>query len=775
MRPLSSYQEYKRNTGLVVGWFSNAYSKLFSSSTPTDSKSSQKSSKKIKTPAPPNVETKITVSKLVSMASSVATAVNNGRIRIPNNLLGILDRVIELRSSFFDFHKSLEPSQPSSSQFVENNKKHGYFRDQLVNIFNLFGGPEWKKKQKSTQDNTNPEPISDADIDILSDNMFELLTVDDDVNFDSSSAGNTSNAVKPDDATSKRNAKASAKKTRRAEDFSLEDDEEDKLFFAWLFVEEIKEMREYVSATWEQVAKRELSTIAATVVTLSAIELVKRVEKEFMLNFPGFSNFGDLLLHLDENLSFPVLLGIANQLCVYKILEELCTKHLVHGRVPILPDKPYIFSRDRDDMTPEEQVKEDTGLLLVQFGDWMLLEKYYPNRDSFFEDFVFYFRELRTNITIPPHLVFVCLVVLDAIHACRQSLDLNFRACMDTMQLARNELKLLRQTTIDYRNKKNWDTRLDNLIEWIGKAIIASPNATVSKIETKPTPPFRYLRMNSFLAGVVQTSVVYEMQCTGLNINNNTGFYASFCHLYNMLANEGYLKNRVPFLEKIMDATLSDIFLGKKPTDPFGYVKSFAFLNGIAPIALAKDRIQRKYRPDKEREYLENIKVRYIKDDLSFLQTIFRDTADENHIRRPRFTLENMNKILKFSKLSADRKNTFASMEIGLLDGMKNLATTEIEEKKLGVNFLRVHRLAADALKAVDDAVMGIVNDTFGPAWMECKMSLYTIPGQLAAILAGDTPKFLPQGYIPDVFSKAGKAVDKVLEGLDEKEFTFVL
>ncbi|RAH73274.1 uncharacterized protein BO66DRAFT_435703 [Aspergillus aculeatinus CBS 121060] len=267
----SSYARYKADTNTFATWLLETANRCgyqpptLSATLPTATKKGKRKGKKGDSDAEP-VQYSATTTDLQKFAEVVA----GSALPVPKSVLALAKRAIKLRKAVTSWFLGQGDSA--------NNKRHAHFITALEQICETL---EWKTNQSSTKPDAKQPQADDVDADQFL-NRFAVLTVEE-----------------PKDTAPSQPTPAVSKKLVKVTVDEEEDEDEDaadsylgQLFFKTLcLVQDLDNMRKFISITWAEYHEKKIDLMNAAVVTDSALQLaqdlVKEVEADWRTSLSG--------------------------------------------------------------------------------------------------------------------------------------------------------------------------------------------------------------------------------------------------------------------------------------------------------------------------------------------------------------------------------------------------------------------------------------------------------------------------------------------------------
>ncbi|KAL7817299.1 hypothetical protein V8C26DRAFT_398638 [Trichoderma gracile] len=326
--PQNTYRTYKRDTQQLLFWIIHAFNSTLQSTAAAEASSEEIQGRQ-------NVTGQVTVKELVAMARTIS----EHAIRIPGAIYRKLQSVTHARSVMHQAFQQLAALNPKPDPEMEqSNTTHKYFIDALTEVFELFGGPAWEKKQQdqSRSQAARPDGSREVDLDAELDaevesarftNKFAALDLDSSAHeglnasaVDSSgdeesdeepkpaAAGQQRRQARPGRGKKKKKGGKRVKKSKQAakpapqtldevplESYRIIEDADgivtDYLLAVYALFQEICDLRMYMSGVWHEVAYEGLNSAVAATLNDLATAIVKRAESAIMVDFPGHESY----------------------------------------------------------------------------------------------------------------------------------------------------------------------------------------------------------------------------------------------------------------------------------------------------------------------------------------------------------------------------------------------------------------------------------------------------------------------------------------------------
>ena len=154
----STYQQYKKNTELLVRWIVTTASTCISPETLKPPNNNPKHKKKAAQAAriAKAFPAEISISRLVSLSNAIAEAKEN----VPDAIHALFESVITARTAVHEIWKAIAAVHPDA-EIEKSNEGHRAFIDALQSAYDALGGALWRTKHQ--QDFKNKRKAKDEE------------------------------------------------------------------------------------------------------------------------------------------------------------------------------------------------------------------------------------------------------------------------------------------------------------------------------------------------------------------------------------------------------------------------------------------------------------------------------------------------------------------------------------------------------------------------------------------------------------------------------------
>lgn len=441
----SSYKTYKEDTDFIAKWLALKAKQcgypadlLSSPDPPTSTSQPVRPSQKLKgaarkkakntpkrDPTSPEDPPKYTIKikDFATLAECIARYTKPA-VKVPVAVVNFLNRAIELRQQHNTWSRGPDESQISAN-VDESNESHSYFLgvlEQTREILKPRMPSEMIKDFLSKPSSSvNEQGKSDAQVNGQISNMFDRL----DIQEPSQTFLDAPDVEQPTDTEVVREPDYEAER--------LQSIEEQYLASHCLF-QDVRNVRSFLRQLWKSYRDDGLSLVAVSITTNTAIDFVRSIEQDFLLQFPDKSDFESIMrtfyvaqcLHSgndpnskqqSEDLFNFEVYGLAEEtmLPTYIVLESL--QNVVRpGSVPLY--KPgYLGTRDTTtawtNKSAREKFQDDRLVLMEAFPDLLLLARISSKFALAEDELIRGVRQMAPGNIIPLWLVFAAQCFLD--------------------------------------------------------------------------------------------------------------------------------------------------------------------------------------------------------------------------------------------------------------------------------------------------------------------------------------------------------------------------
>ena len=556
---------------------------------------------------------RIKLSQFTILARKIAEA--SGTI-VPVSVIKLASQVVDLRKGFFRFYEKQTIDSTRTANF-----KHAHFISVLEEVISILKAPSAgasndSVKASASTDKSNATKASTDRIsggtEMLS-NQFDHLELEEPIDIDEPLPA--SSAATP--ATEAITSKTDDKFSRRVEYQSDNDeDDEEKYFAMYCLFADLHGLRTFIGKTWEDYSNGRMDLMAASIITNTAFDLVRRTETKFFSALPEFESAQKLIQFFmffisilrgvdprhkerpDDWFNYEVA-DVAQWLYLptFILLDGFCDV-IQPRQMPLM--KPGFFGTydpkaDRKAMSLRQMLAEDKIILLEALPEFCLLgdsKVQYPGEDELTKGL----REMYKTKKISLFLCFATQIYLDITHIRRDRIGSSFQ---DVQAIGRQAKKTL-NTALAQPHSILWpkenDKILRNTLEfidyWITKDAIDKMRRVLLKsmYDKGITEPYYLFSRHPLLCGLLQFSLTMMMREAGSAMAMCWGSILYICHLYNALRQTSNLSILWPDMETFISVNTPErLFVGGLPTTLEDCFKRYSLMMGTAPENFARD------------------------------------------------------------------------------------------------------------------------------------------------------------------------------------------
>ncbi|KAL4975522.1 hypothetical protein BDW66DRAFT_66179 [Aspergillus desertorum] len=725
----SSYARYKADTNTFATWLLETANQcgyqpptLFAT-VPTAKKGKRKG-KNDNSDADP-LHYSATTKDLQKFAEVIA----GSALTVPKSVLMIAKRAIKLRKAVTSWFLGQGDST--------NNKRHAHFITALEQICETL---EWKTNQPSKPDAKQPPPTSEAQSDDANAdrflNKFAVLTVEE--------PQNTAQTQATPAEESKKLVKVTV----------VEDDDDEAadsyvghLFFKTLcLLQDLKNMRIFISITWSEYRDKKIDLMNAAVVTDSALQLardlVEEVEADWRTSLTGKMDNVQNLVYNYAVLSRGVSsapsteIGLPYNKDMTDIADwcYLPTRVLLESFADVL-DLHYqpVFKKsyfgtynpkaDRERMSPGQKFNEDKIILLSILPEFCLVDRFkiqMPAEDAITRGLAEFAKTKRVTLW----LCFASQIFLDIHHIMRHSTLGAFEDLRMSGLRIQKTIDDYLQLSKTHPQPKFWPKEGDEEIRhissivksWIIRDLFLDIRVQ-SKLDRVGSPPEKYalFSQHAVLCGLTLFNLNVRMQFIGQQLVTQWYDVQQLAFLHNLVINSPTHKD---LKWPDMDAFIkihgeSHIFVGSRPKNADESLKRLELATGISSAAnFARDsRSKRFHNPDGKNARL--LKPTTAVANLFFPRYVggSKEDAGIAHIDRILDELSRQSKLESSSKglqranpeLSITRRWS-TTRNIDTLQLLAFLKTKLFEEEPVILyNYFGMHKRSVELLRLIRD------------------------------------------------------------------------
>jgi hypothetical protein len=317
----------------------------------------------------------ISSNSLPAMAQLIAD--QTPPIQVPSSILGLLNSAITLRKRCSGWFKTKTTREDLLHQRLDGHAHFISVLERVRQILKPNSDPDTTESAREDiqHDSTaHTEPAAESTS--AQTNPYDLLYLDDDASEDSVT---TSETPVPDLNTARLQHTPSPQRKVTYELDNHNSDEET-YFALFCFFDDLNQLRDFLCQLWSDYKIGKVDLITVSVTTNTAIDLVRRAEKEFIAAFPKLDTYNkisgvfymlmcwirgvdpEIREQPDDIVNF-AMLDVADWLClpVNGLLDSFCDV-IQSGYLPVM--KPGHFgiydpSTDRSKLTVRQRMRED--------------------------------------------------------------------------------------------------------------------------------------------------------------------------------------------------------------------------------------------------------------------------------------------------------------------------------------------------------------------------------------------------------------------------------
>ena len=613
----SRYTQYKDDTALIASW-------LFQTATKCGyilSKARRREAKAKASQPGGASDHEVKLREFVPMAEAIARAADKmPEVRITTGLIKRFKRCIQARSGTNEWYAVEEDDE-------EADQSHLHFVGVLQKALQVL--VPIHELQELDRTNFKLEKLTATnDNHVLKvKNAFGELKIEeiDEASLDAlPSAASEVPRTRAADATFK---------------YTVEDDGTEWYFAVESFFDDMHEMQHFIKGLWTIYAAGAIDVATVSVVSNTAVDLVRRAEKELMDSGPEipepwcFPQFEQNLCNLWFNeLAFRADIGhpepsreVFVSLKHWDEVEEsfflaynMLSTHAMHlsggSNVPITRPAwlgTYDPLLDRSKASPRTLYEQDAALvsdMLATLVPFATLSNT-PNDNELLKRL----REETLEGRTPTWLVFAAQLYVDAQDVLRTKSSQPFSGLYDYAREARRVLRGHSKLTdkhelVGYQTEAS-DFRIDavqdEIEEWVledkmyeimeremGLKKQRAGNKKTDSKKTRTWKPYEILKMDPCLAGMWQYSFMLQLQREGLRLVNETQIMVA-AHLYNALHQNGYIPKDCVWqdAEHLLEIhARANTFLGQRPKTIEECTRRLALAQGVSPQTFAAGR-----------------------------------------------------------------------------------------------------------------------------------------------------------------------------------------
>ncbi|KAL9064344.1 MAG: hypothetical protein Q9161_008944 [Pseudevernia consocians] len=562
---------------------------------------------------------RIRLSDFVELASVIATA-GPKKAKVPDTLLELVQRTVDLRRLYSDFYQAMA-AKTNDKSIHDSNKRHSFFTEALEEVQRILRpanvGPQPTGK---LNDMSQTKVDSDFDSNTLS-NRFHNLQVYEQTELE---------VLEMDPTPGSSKASKKPPKPQRNVEYTTDGgkDSVDEMYFALCcHFEDLHRIQSYLQKMWEGYKAGTIELETASLTTNVALEIVQRMDKDFLELFPDIPRSDD-----PSRLFFLIFSEACNvdqeniqqkgDLFNYELADigqwiylptTIILNSFSHLTSPTsIPDlkwessSAYSSGKEREKISLRQKLSDDQNILTEVLADFYLT--------SMSSSPLLGIDELSKGVCdmwqtkkVPLWLSFAAQVYLDITHI----LGREVQKALEELRVAGKETKAALALTLQSPHRPGiWpptnEQAFGNVIAYINDWILGDAIGKVRRTAFRgtrrgdsrqqgETEPFYMLTRNPLLCGTMQLALTILKYNAGCVIAGAWGSVLYSAHLYNALQKNAILDVAWPDMEVFISVhTTSRLFAGDLPSTLEECQKRCNLVMGAAPEYLAKDFFTRK-------------------------------------------------------------------------------------------------------------------------------------------------------------------------------------
>ena len=768
---VNTYQLYKKHTDKLAkwlletaelcGWEFDLYQDMPGGNADGRPKRSKRKKSQLKLPAAAaeGLTFRIRLSHFIELATII---VENKHIKIPDTVVKLVEETVELRKRFSEFYDK-QASHASKNVEMPSHSGHLFFIQTLEKVLELLqrdGGS--KESIKSREDGTPLELVEETQVDrsILT-NRFENLELEEPTELVPEVPKNGNSGPK-----------ASPNHERKVVYDADAATDEETFFAMFCIIEDYQKIRIHLQKTWWHYKLGKVDLVAASIITNTAFDLVRRADEEFCRTFPVFQSSCQIssafylyfcaVRGVDPDRSeapgdwFNYEMADVAQLCYMPaeyLLNAFCNV-LQPNTIPQLRKGTfgvYDPTFPRNKLSFREKLSEDKVIILEILPEFCLLAQsqiHYFGEDEITRGLGDMYRTKKPTLW----LCFATQIFLDIHHVLRDEVG---KAHIELQAAGRTAKSLLEQTHSTAARPRVWprlnDVLFRNTLVYVQEWIMDDALDRMRRHYYKSAycrgggvEPYCLMLQHPLLCGLTKFSLMMLMRETGIAVSMAWGSILCVAHLYNTLRQLGLLKAEWPAIETFISIhTPETLFVGGLPTTLEDSVKKYHLMMGVAPEFFAKDRNARKGNSSKSGNNPLPLSKRGPRDwarDSPIIKIFRQRYIAQGPVD---WTLENIESLLSEtsnadSRQQAAQKRWKKSHQLSALQLLSSLQDAmAVESAGLEYDYLGVHHQCMDVLHALKRDLHEKLLEYFGPEYMTREDQLSHIVGYILTISFG--------------------------------------
>ncbi|KAM5453518.1 hypothetical protein MaudCBS49596_002721 [Microsporum audouinii] len=538
----------------------------------------------------------------------------------------------------------------------------------------------------------------------------------------------------------------------------------DEMYSAFrLLIQDYHSFRVAINETWVGYQQGVFDLVSASIMTNTALEFARRLEKDAEPLFEKFGGSEQILVaaflaqckRMGEEESYREQSGDEFNFNVWEAASEIFfpTYMLLEAFVPMVSKynmpiyKPGYFgvydpASDRTKKTPREKFKEDKVILTEHFTEFALLAICVPDLDAE-DELTRSFKEAFETHKITLSLVFATQVYLDIHHVLREGVKCGLSDLMTTAGMIDESIN----DNFQYHKSLHiagWPRSNDAILKNIQQHIFQYTKKDMvgearKRLHHPPSKPYRLLSSHPLLCGLLVYSLKVTFQDVSLAFADAWGSVLYTFHLYNAVKQEKLLGKNWTDMDVIMGIQ-GKIFVGNPPKTPEDYLKQFALSMGWSATAFAKDRHHGTLRASSRgprclkelAPVAQMFKARFCEGSG---QTDWMSVDIEQIVSKSNWKEEPPSGDLRIYSMSQkedkEQKRT-TSARLDVIDLLKRLRNAlQAESLELSLPYLEFHRICWSILRKINEWCKPALQEMFGVGYLERENQLPFVVGYI--------------------------------------------
>ncbi|TVY84824.1 hypothetical protein LSUE1_G002099 [Lachnellula suecica] len=585
-----TYKQYKAGTNKVMTWLASRSQEASGSSSVVQKASASKSTGRLKGKErkAAKKETSHGQKHLVALADIPRMAksiVATTKVGVPQNIIRTLEEVIAARCECNDFFE-----QDVNSATLASNQSHQHFTAilretlQILKPLSRASDPTRKAKGKSADAEADKETIDLR-------NRFEFLEVEEPTKW-------TSGAVP-------------VKSNKMVNTYDLEPKDEDVSFAIFCLLKDLTDIRHYIRQTWAEYREHQIAFTTAALTMNTAIAIFRRLNEEFISEFPEFDDHGAIIDYLsygyrDPNTSdkhskdFATYTGstfkVSSKIFFCDNTYELMSFFLTNSVMPFYQEGVDCGLRFTEDEKALLRCLSLLGLLNSEF-----------NGDFFNDQLIQGLHILKTNNPdqkLYTWVVFAVQLFVDTRRVVGNELGRCFTEAKELegwMTTALEQSFIFGSTnTVNESYKLNGhllstlNKQITGLLkEDLLQRILHERFGNGAHAARYSWGPFYLFRNHPMLLGLLVQHFLVKMHEIGIGLTGDQGAVMTAIHLYNACQQSTLISRCLEWtdIEKVIEwQGASWIFMGDRPKTAQSCFRHLGLVMGVSATVMSRDR-----------------------------------------------------------------------------------------------------------------------------------------------------------------------------------------